>query len=214
MDDFDDRWEYSEDQLYRWWWSDAGPMVRRTRQASRGLGAVTVVDLFSRRATKPGDLKRAGRDHDMVGAHTDGVIIEVSGRSSTTFGRVGFPWLAPGPRTNRCQAAASADVSRRDRRRRASPSALCRRERRSTRTSRPASAHPNEPPGPPTVRVRDRRGAGARERPQTTAFMAQGGQSIAPAEDPRPRPARAPEVFSRASGPRGQRAGRCAGRGP
>ena len=49
------------------------------------LGGVTVVNLFSWRATNPADLKRAAADHDIIGARTDDVIAEVSGRSSVTL---------------------------------------------------------------------------------------------------------------------------------
>ena len=110
VDGFDDSSEYSEDQLYRWWWErrwadgpglcwvglnpSTGDTTGRPRPtlrkvvalaSSRGLGAVTVVNLFSWRATKPGDLKRAAADYDIVGARTDEVIAEVSGRSPITL---------------------------------------------------------------------------------------------------------------------------------
>nr|MBA2625811.1 DUF1643 domain-containing protein [Acidimicrobiia bacterium] len=49
------------------------------------LSAVTVVNLFSWRATKPADLKRAASSHDVIGRTTDDVIVEVSGRSPVTL---------------------------------------------------------------------------------------------------------------------------------
>jgi hypothetical protein len=52
---------------------------------ANGLSAVTVVNLFSWRATKPADLRLAARANDIVGARTDNVIAEISGRSSVTL---------------------------------------------------------------------------------------------------------------------------------
>ncbi|MET0144069.1 MAG: DUF1643 domain-containing protein [Ilumatobacteraceae bacterium] len=109
-DDYDDRAEYSEDTLSRWWWErrwsdgpglcwvglnpSTGDTTGRPRPTLRKvvalakahhLNAVTVVNLFSWRATKPADLKRAAASHDIVGGRTDGVIAEVSGRSPVTL---------------------------------------------------------------------------------------------------------------------------------
>lgn len=109
-DDYDDSAAYSGDRLYRWWWErrwadgrglcwvglnpSTGDTTGRPRPTlrkvvalakARGLAAVTVVNLFSWRATKPADLKRAAADHDIVGARTDEIIIEVSGRSPVTL---------------------------------------------------------------------------------------------------------------------------------
>lgn len=110
VEDFDDRWAYSDDMLYRWWWErrwgdepglcwvglnpSTGDTTKRPRPTLRkvvalakahGLGAVTVVNLFSWRATKPADLKRAAAEHDIVGARTDSVILEISSRSTITL---------------------------------------------------------------------------------------------------------------------------------
>lgn len=109
-DDYDDRAEYSEDGRYRWWWErrwsdgpglcwvglnpSTGDTTGRPRPTLRKvvdlakahqLNAVTVVNLFSWRATKPDDLKRAALSHDIVGERTDGVIVELSGRSPVTL---------------------------------------------------------------------------------------------------------------------------------
>ncbi|MBA3803749.1 MAG: DUF1643 domain-containing protein [Acidimicrobiia bacterium] len=109
-DDYDDSSEYSEDGLYRWWyerrWADGPglcwvglnpstgdttgrprPTLRKVvaRAKAAGLSSVIVVNLFSWRATKPADLKRAARDHDIVGRRTDEVIIEISKQSPITL---------------------------------------------------------------------------------------------------------------------------------
>ena len=110
-DDYDDRAEYSEDSLYRWWWEprwsegsglcwvglnpSTGDTTGRPRPTLRkvvalakahDLNAVTVVNLFSWRATKPADLKRAAATgHDIIGERTNDVIAEVSGRSPVTL---------------------------------------------------------------------------------------------------------------------------------
>jgi hypothetical protein len=47
--------------------------------------AVSVVTLFSWRATKPADLKRAVAIQDLAGTQTDDVIAEVSRRSPSTL---------------------------------------------------------------------------------------------------------------------------------
>lgn len=98
-DDYDDRAEYSEDTLYRWWWErrwgdgpglcwvglnpSTGDTTGRPRATLRKvvalakahhLNAVSVVNLFSWRATKPADLKRAAASRDIVGERTNGVI--------------------------------------------------------------------------------------------------------------------------------------------
>ena len=126
--DFDDRWEYSDDHLYRWWWErrwddgdglcwvglnpSTGDTTGRPRPTlrkvvslakARGLGAVTVVNLFSWRATKPADLKRAAIDHDIIGARTDEVIVEISGRSPVTL----VAWGSRGSLLGRGRAVAA-----------------------------------------------------------------------------------------------------------
>src|SRR3954454_12895419 len=105
-DDYEDRAEYSDDARYRWWWErrwadgpglcwvglnpSTGDTTGRPRPTLRKvvalakahhLGAVTVVNLFSWRATKPADLKRAAIDHDVIGERTDEVLSDISGRS-------------------------------------------------------------------------------------------------------------------------------------
>ena len=109
-DGYEDHAEYSENALYRWWWErrwaegpglcwvglnpSTGDTTGRPRPTLRkvvalakahDLSAVTVVNLFSWRATKPADLKRAAASHDVIGERTDDVIKEVSGRSPITL---------------------------------------------------------------------------------------------------------------------------------
>lgn len=60
------------------------PEGRGARKDPRA-GAVTVVNLFSWRATKPADLKRATADHDIIGTRNNDVIAEISGRSPITL---------------------------------------------------------------------------------------------------------------------------------
>ncbi len=108
--DFADTAGYSDDGLYRWWyerrWADGpgmcwiglnpstgdttgrprptlGKVVARAKES--GLAAVIVVNLFSWRATKPADLKRAAITHDIVGSRTNAVIAEMSKRSAITL---------------------------------------------------------------------------------------------------------------------------------
>jgi hypothetical protein len=113
-DDYEDRAEYSEDALSRWWWErrwaeglglcwvglnpSTGDTTGRPRPMlskvvalakAHQLSAVTVVNLFSWRATKPADLKRAAADHDIIGERTGDVIAEVSGRSPITLAASG-----------------------------------------------------------------------------------------------------------------------------
>lgn len=110
MDEFEDSFEYSDDGLYRWWyerrWADGPgfcwiglnpstgdttgrprPTLRKvvTRAKAAGLSAVTVVNLFSWRATKPADLQCAARSHDVIGHRTDEVIAEASRTSPITL---------------------------------------------------------------------------------------------------------------------------------
>jgi len=110
VDDFEDSSAYSDDHVYRWWWErrwadgpglcwvglnpSMGDTTGRPRPTlrkvvalakSHGLGAVTVVNLFSWRATKPADLKRASADQDIIGARTTDVIAELSGQSPVTL---------------------------------------------------------------------------------------------------------------------------------
>ena len=61
------------------------PALIPTAKSATGKSAVTVVNLFSWRATKPADLKRAASVHDIVGTRTDDVIVEVSGSSPVTL---------------------------------------------------------------------------------------------------------------------------------
>ena len=107
---FDDTCDYSDDQRYRWWWErrwhdgpglcwiglnpSTGDTSGRPRPTlrkvvaiakSHNLGAVTVVNLFSWRATKPADLKRAATEFDIVGSRTDDIIAEVTHRSAITL---------------------------------------------------------------------------------------------------------------------------------
>jgi hypothetical protein len=109
-DDYEDASEYSADALYRWWWErrwaegdglcwvglnpSTGDTTGRPRPTlrkvvalakERRLSAVTVVNLFSWRATKPADLRRAAASHDIVGERTDDVIADVTGRSPVTL---------------------------------------------------------------------------------------------------------------------------------
>lgn len=109
--DYVDSFEYSDDGLYRWWyerrWADGPglcfvglnpstgdttgrprPTLRKVvaRAKQEGLAAVTVVNLFSWRATKPSDLKAAERTgHDIVGMRTDRVVVDVDRRSKVTL---------------------------------------------------------------------------------------------------------------------------------
>src|SRR5215213_2371543 len=110
-DDYDDTAQYSDDKVYRWWWErrwaegralcwvglnpSTGDTTGRPRPTLRkvvalakahNLSAVTVVNLFSWRATRPADLKRAAASgHDVVGARTDDVLVEVTQRSPLTL---------------------------------------------------------------------------------------------------------------------------------
>jgi len=109
--DFTDNSEYSDDGLYRWcyerrWadgpglcWIGLNPSTGDTtgrprptlakvvaRAQAAGLGAVTVVNLFSWRATRPADLKAALRSgHDVIGERTDRVIADRSRHSAITL---------------------------------------------------------------------------------------------------------------------------------
>lgn len=109
--EFTDKSEFSDDGVYRWWyerrwapgpglcWVGLNPSTGDTtgrprptlrkvvaRAPSAGLSAVTVVNLFSWRATEPRDLKSAARDgHDVVGARTDEVIMEMARQSPITL---------------------------------------------------------------------------------------------------------------------------------
>jgi hypothetical protein len=109
--EFTDSFEYSDDGRYRWWyerrWSDApglcwvglnpstGDTTGRPRPTLRkivaradqlGLGAVTVVNLFSWRATKPQDLRAARHaGYDIVGSRTDDEIRRVADESAVTL---------------------------------------------------------------------------------------------------------------------------------
>src|SRR4051812_15832737 len=108
--DFDDNTEYSADNLYQWWWTRRWadgpelcwvgpnpstsettgrprPTLRKVVALARanGLGAVTVVNLFSWPPTGPADLKKASLAHDVVGERTDDVIVEVHERSALTW---------------------------------------------------------------------------------------------------------------------------------
>ncbi len=128
MDEFVDSFGYSDDGLYRWWyerrWSDGPglcwiglnpstgdttgrprPTLRKVvaRAKAAGLNAVTVVNLFSWRATKPADLKRAALDHDIVGERTDEVIIDTSRRCRITLAA----WGSHGVLMGRGRAVAS-----------------------------------------------------------------------------------------------------------
>lgn len=111
MADYVDSFEYSEDGRYRWWyerrWGDGPslcwiglnpstgdttgrprPTLRKVVERARkeGLAAVSVVNLFSWRATKPADLRAAhGAGIDIIGNRTDTVIKEFSERSAVTL---------------------------------------------------------------------------------------------------------------------------------
>ena len=110
MIEFEDTFGYSDDGCYRWWyqrrWADGpalcwvglnpstGDTTGRPRPTLRkvvalaieaDLAAVMVVNLFSWRTTSPKDLKRAAKEHDIVGARTDEVIARASEVSAMTL---------------------------------------------------------------------------------------------------------------------------------
>jgi hypothetical protein len=67
-----------------------------------GLSAVTVVNLFSWRATRPVDLKTAAREFDIVGEQTDETIVRISQSSGLTLAA----WGAHGSLYDRGRAVA------------------------------------------------------------------------------------------------------------
>ena len=79
------------------------------------LSAVTVVNLFSWRATRPADLKRAAASHNVIGERTDDVIAEVSGRSPLTLAAWGSHGSLLARSARRRPAAEPLDVPRQDR---------------------------------------------------------------------------------------------------
>jgi hypothetical protein len=108
--DFSDTSEYSSDLRYRWWyerrwgpdpalcWIGLNPSTGDTSGRPRptlrkvvglaqswDLGAVTVVNLFSYRATDPRELRRFAAIGDAVGGDTDRVIKEFSARAGRTL---------------------------------------------------------------------------------------------------------------------------------
>lgn len=110
MTEYTDKGEYSDDQLYRWWferrWGQGPslcwvglnpstgdttgrprPTLHRVVQRARawGLDAVIVVNLFSFRATDPKELVRLAKKMDVVGSRTDDVIADMSERSELTL---------------------------------------------------------------------------------------------------------------------------------
>lgn len=86
-----------EHRRYKWTAkTDAPKVVARARV--HGLAAVTVVNLFSWRATQPSDHKEAAKaGRDIVGTRTDEVILELSHRASITLAA----WGASGTLRNR-----------------------------------------------------------------------------------------------------------------
>lgn len=127
MVDYVDTSEYSEDDRYRWWyerrWADGPalcwvglnpstgdtsgrprPTLRKVvnRAMDAGFSAVMVVNLFSWRATRPKDLKRASVEHDIIGERTDEVIVAESKRAGLTL----VAWGAHGSLLGRGRAVA------------------------------------------------------------------------------------------------------------
>jgi hypothetical protein len=110
MAEYNDTFERSDDDVYRWWYErrwgpgprlcwvglnpSTGdttgrprPTLRKVVQRARALGldAVVVVNLFSLRVTDSKELRRRANDMDVIGWRTDEVIAKMSGGSEVTL---------------------------------------------------------------------------------------------------------------------------------